>query len=554
MTARDAGSFDYVVVGAGSAGAALANRLSADPANSVVLLEAGGPDKNQSLHVPAAFSGLFKSEFDWNYETTPQAGLGGRTVYWPRGKVLGGSSSLNAMMWVRGFAADYDGWAELAGPGWSYESLLPIFRKVERIEGATDPEHGIDGANSVEHQRSPRKLTETFLKAVIEAGYAVVPANSRQPEGFSQTMVSQKKGSRFSTVDAYLTPAKARTNLVVRTGAQATRVLFNGTRAIGVEYRIGGELHRVLARGEVILSGGTVNTPQLLMLSGIGDAAQLNALGIPVVVDSPEVGANLRDHLVSFFAVETPGGTLFTATALKEVGNYLTRRRGMLTSNVAEAYGFVRSSEHLALPDVEIIYAPAAYVDEGLSGIPGHAISVGPILLQPKSTGTITLASADPFEKPIIDPRYLSDAGGEDRAVLMRGLAIAERILSTPSLKAVSTGKYIRPMKGELLDSTTRATQSLNSLSQTLYHPTGTVRMGSDTSAPVDGELRVRGVQGLRVADASVMPQIIRGHTNAPSIVIGEKAAELILADLRAGSRETVIAGKIQAGVSKKAV
>ncbi|TDW28436.1 GMC family oxidoreductase [Cryobacterium psychrophilum] len=542
MTAREDGSFDYVVVGAGSAGAALANRLSADPSNSVVLLEAGGNDKNPNVHIPAAFSGLFKTDLDWNYETTPQPGLRGRTVYGPRGKVLGGSSSLNAMMWVRGFAADYDRWADLAGPGWSYESLLPIFKRVERVQSAIDPEHGNDGAISVEHQRSPRDLTGTFLHAVTEAGYAVVPPNSRQPEGFSQTMLSQKKGSRHSTVDGYLTPVKARKNLVVRTGTEATRVLFEGTRAVGVEYSVAGELHRVAARREVILCGGAVNTPQLLMLSGIGDPAQLTAVGIPVLVDSPEVGANLRDHLVSFFAVETPGGTLLTATALGEVGTYLLRRRGMLTSNVAEAYGFVRSSDDVSLPDLEIIFAPAAYVDEGLAGIPRHGISLGPILIQPKSTGTVTLASANPLDKPIIDPRYLSDPGGEDRAVMMRGLAIAERILMRPAMKAVSNGKHLRPMKGEQLDSTARAAAALNSLSHTLYHPTSTVRMGSDASAPVDGELRVRGVQGLRVADASVMPQIIRGHTNAPAIVIGEKAADLIIAAARAGLREKVAA------------
>ncbi|MDH6236486.1 GMC family oxidoreductase N-terminal domain-containing protein [Cryobacterium sp. CG_9.6] len=540
LTTRDGGSFDYVVVGAGSAGAALANRLSAHPSTSVVLLEAGGNDSNPSVHIPAAFSGLFKTDLDWNYETTPQPGLGGRTIYWPRGKVLGGSSSLNAMMWVRGFAADYDRWADLAGPDWSYESLLPIFQRVERVQDASNPEHGAAGAMNVEHQRSPRELTATFLRAVTEAGYAVVPPNSRQPEGFSETMLSQKKGSRHSTVDGYLRPAKDRKNLVVRTGAQATRVVFDGTRAVGVEYSVAGVLHRVEARGEVILCGGAVNTPQLLMLSGIGDAAHLTSQGIPVLVDSPEVGANLRDHLVSFFTVETPGGTLLTATGLGEVGNYLLRRRGMLTSNVAEAYGFVRSSAHVELPDLEMIFAPAAYVDEGLSGIPGHGISLGPILIQPKSTGTVTLASADPFDKPIIDPRYLSDPGGEDRAVMMRGLAIAERILSTPSMTAVSNGKYMRPMKGEQLDTATRAASALNSLSHTLYHPTSTARMGSDASAPVDGELRVRGVQGLRVADASVMPQIIRGHTNAPAIVIGEKAAEFIIAAARAGRRDRI--------------
>ncbi|ROS74459.1 GMC family oxidoreductase [Cellulomonas sp. PhB143] len=536
MGARDAGTFDYVVVGAGSAGAALAHRLSEDPSRSVVLLEAGGADTNQSLHIPAAFSSLFKSEFDWNYETVPQPELAGRTVYWPRGKVLGGSSSINAMMWVRGFAADYDRWAELAGPAWSYESLVPTFRKIENVQDATDPEHGTDGPMRVEAQRDPRRLTGAFLRAATEAGYPLVPANSRRPEGFSQTMVSETKGARHSTADGYLKPARERANLTVRTGSHATRVVFEGTRAVGVEYVADGEVRRATARNEVVLSGGAVNTPQLLMLSGVGDASQLAGLGIDVVSHSPEVGANLRDHLMSLFVVETGPGSLMSATTLPELGKYLLRRRGMLTSNVGEAYGFVRSHESLDLPDVEIIYAPVAYVDEGLAGIPGHGQSIGPVLVAPKSTGTITLASADPFDKPVIDPRYLSDPEGADRAALLSGLVIADRILSAPSLAALTTGRYLRPANGEGMSLAERAEASLVSTAHTLYHPTSTVRMGTDGAAPVDGELRVRGVQGLRVADASVMPEIIRGHTNAPSIVIGEKAAELVLADERRGA------------------
>ncbi|MET4703808.1 GMC family oxidoreductase N-terminal domain-containing protein [Frigoribacterium sp. UYMn621] len=528
--------FDFVVVGAGASGAALAARLTEDGTRSVLLLEAGPVDKKTEVHIPAAFSALFRSELDWNYDTTPQPQLSGRTIYWPRGRMLGGSSSINAMMWVRGFAADYDHWAQTAGPSWSYAALLPYFRSVERVEGNSDPDQGSGGAISIEHQRSPRSHTATFLRAVVQAGYSLVAPNTALPDGFSQTMVSQKRGKRFSSADGYLVPSKDRPNLTVRTGAQATRVLFDGTRAIGVEYVLGGQTARAMAHHEVVLCGGAVNTPQLLMLSGIGGTSQLEKHGIPVLVDSPEVGENLRDHLLSGLIVETSGDTLFSAKKAPELVNFLARGRGMLTSNVAEAYGFVRSDPAMELPDIEIIFAPVAFIGEGLVPAPAHAITIGAILLTPQSTGTITLASADPLEKAIIDPRYLSDAAGSDRARLMAGLGICEDILQAPALKTTTGPHFLAPEGTDALERAERNTVALETAAHTLYHPVGTARMGTDEASVVDEELRVRGVQGLRVADASVMPDIIRGHTQAVSMVIGEKAADLLLQSAKSGS------------------
>ena len=530
------GSFDYVIVGAGASGAALAAKLTEDGTQTVLLLEAGPVDKKAEVHIPAAFSALFRSELDWNYDTTPQPELAGRTIYWPRGRMLGGSSSINAMMWVRGFAADYDRWAEKAGPAWSYSALLPYFRSVERVEGNTDPDQGSGGAISIEHQRSPRSHTATFLRAVVQAGYSVVAPNTARPDGFSQTMVSQKKGKRFSSADGYLVPSKTRGTLTVRTSAQVTRVLFDGSRAIGVEYLLDGVTSRANARREVVLCGGAVNTPQLLMLSGIGPKAQLEKHGIPVLVDSPEVGENLRDHLLSGLIIETAGDTLFSAKKAPELVSFLARGRGMLTSNVAEAYGFVRSDPSLELPDIEIIFAPVAFIGEGLIPAPAHAVTVGAILLTPASTGTITLASADPLDKAIIDPRYLSDVGGTDRARLMAGLGICEDILQAPALKTTTGPHFLAPEGADALGRVERDTIALETAAHTLYHPVGTARMGTDEASVVDEELRVRGVQGLRVADASVMPDIIRGHTQAPSMVIGEKAADLLLKSAKSGS------------------
>jgi choline dehydrogenase len=536
----DADEYDYVVVGAGSAGAALAGRLTTVPSTSVVLLEAGGVNDKPEIHVPAAFAATFKSEVDWDFQTTRQDWLSGRSMYWPRGKVLGGSSSINLMMWVRGFAADYDRWAELAGPDWSYQALLPYFRRIEAVEPSpraeVNPDHGTNGAMMVSHQRSPRSHTAAFLAAAVEVGLPLVEANRADPEGVSLTMVSQRFGSRFSTADGYLFPAADRPNLVVRTGALAHRVLFEGTRAVGVEYSVGGRTRRVMARREVVLSGGVVNTPQLLMLSGIGERGQLEALGIDVLVDAPEVGENLRDHLGAAQIIEVSGDTLFGATSEEEQSDFAQHRRGMLTSVGGEAYGFAKSDPSLVHADIEILFVPAPMVGESLAPMPSHGVTVVAALLQPRSRGTVRLSSTNPAAKPIIDPRYLSDPA--DRDTLLAGMAWVERIVSAPAFAVTrGDGRLIQPSGADgagAAGAAERATRAVDEHAITLYHPTSTARMGNDAGSVVDPELRVRGVQGLRVADASVMPEIIRGHTNAPSILIGERAADFLRASAEA--------------------
>jgi choline dehydrogenase len=498
---------DYIVVGTGSAGSVVANRLSADPSATVVALEAGPRDKDKFIQIPAGFAKLFRSPMDWDYLTEPQKELDGREIYWPRGKVLGGSSSMNAMMWVRGFAADYDEWAEHAGDQWSYANVEKYLDRIER------------GPLVISPQRSPRSSTAAWLRAVSECLDA--------PEGFCETRVTQRRGARWSASDAYLKPSLRRKNLTLHTQATATRILLEGTRAVGVEFEQLGARRVVRARREVVLCGGAINSPQLLMLSGIGDRDRLTEHRIDVVADAPSVGTNLLDHLVVPLGFDTPNDTLLAAEKPVQLLNYFVRRRGMLTSNVGEAYGFIKSRPDLELPDLELIFAPAPYFDEGI-GDPytGHAVVMGPILLKPNSRGAITLRSADPKDKPIIDPGYLTDDAGADRAALMAGLRMCADIAKSPALNGI-IGKVARPLGATELDDETLE-RALNSLSHTLYHPVGTCRMGSDDASVVDPELRVRGVDGLRVADASVMPTIIRGHTHAPSVLIGEKAADLI--------------------------
>jgi len=475
-------------------------------------------DKDKFIHIPAAFSKLFRSPVDWDYLTEPQKEVAGREIYWPRGKMLGGSSSMNAMMWVPGFPADYDEWAQHAGDDWDYAHLRSYFDRVENSALVISP------------QRSPRSSTAAWLRAAEQAGYRVTTPDAPMLDGFCETAVTQRRGARWSAADAYLKPVLYRSNLTLLTDSTVRRVIFEGSRAVGVEFDdANGRRQTVRAGREVVLCAGAVNTPQLLMLSGIGDEKELSEFGIGVTHHSPEVGKNLLDHLVATLGFDVHDDSLLTAEKPRELLNYLVRRRGMLTSNVGEAYGFVRSREELDLPDLELIWAPAPFFDQCI-GEPytGHAIATGPVLLKPRSTGTITLRSADPAAKPIIDPRYLSDPDGIDRDAMMAGLRVTAAIAGSPALKDI-IGRIARPLHATTLNDETLE-QALDTCSHTLYHPVGTARMGRDEHSVVDPQLRVRGVHGLRVADASVMPSIIRGHTHAPVVVIGEKAAELIAA------------------------
>ena len=518
---------DYIVVGAGSAGCVLAARLSEDPATRVLLLEAGQPDKKQEIRIPAAFSKLFHTSFDWDYYTVPQRHLDDRVLFWPRGKTLGGTSSLNAMMWVRGVGADYDEWAKLGNQGWSYEEVLPYFKRAEDTE-RHDPDHlGRGGPMTVSNQRDPNPATALFVQACQRAGIPRNPnANVGTNEGVDLTQVSQRKGMRWSSADGYLRPAMKRPNLAVRTGVQATRVLVEGGRAISVEYLESGQAVIASAGSEVILAGGAINSPQLLMLSGIGPAAELSAVGVKPTVDLPGVGRNLLDHLAAG-AIRFTNRTdsMVTAETLRELAKFVTRRKGMLTSSVAEAHAFVRSEPAIDWPDLEILFAPVPFLDHGGTTPPGHGYTIAAVLLQPASSGSISLASTDPTAAPRIDPNYLSEP--EDLRVLTIGVERAMEIFESSPLSEV-TGGWIRPDRKP--ESEAEVVAGIRRYSETLYHPIGTCRMGVDKMAVVDPELRVHGVGGLRVVDASIMPHLIRGHTNAPTVMIGERAADLIRA------------------------
>ncbi len=527
--------FDFVLVGAGSAGCVLANRLSASGAHRVLLLEAGGEDADKNIHIPAAFGKLFEGASDWNYRTEPQEHLGGRRLYQPRGKTLGGSSSINAMIYIRGHAADYDGWAAGGAEGWDAASVEPYFvRSEDQQRFADDPAHGTGGPLVVSDQRSPNALTERFVEAGQELGYPRnEDFNSGDQEGFGLYQVTQKGGQRWSAARAYLAPARERPNLTVWTDAHARRVVVEDGRAVGVEVSRGGEVQTVRAEREVILTAGAFGSPHLLMLSGIGPAEHLRAHGVDVVHDLPGVGENLQDHLVHGVSRRsTSRDTLDLAESLTRVGknlfDYFVHKVGPYTSNVGEGAAFVRSDPSLAAPDVQYHFAPTFFLGHGTRNPPGEAgYTVAGLVMTPASRGTVRLAGPDPHAKPAVDPRYYSDPDGEDMRRSVWAFRLGQRIADARALAPVNGGPY-EPER--VLTTDAEIVPFLRAHSETLYHPVGTCKMGTDPAAVVDPELRVHGVPGLRVVDASVMPTVTRGNTNAPTIMIAEKAADLVLA------------------------
>ena len=519
--------FDYVIVGGGSSGCVMAGRLSKDTSCRVALLEAGVRDTSPLVHVPAGIIGTVPTHYlNWAFETVPQTNLNGRRGYQPRGRVMGGSSAINAMIYTRGHPSDYDEWN---CPGWSWEDVLPWFKYAESNERGADEFHGVGGPLNVADLRTPNPVANLFVQAAIAAGYRDCrDFNAADQEGVGLYQVTQKNGQRMSAAKAYVTPYLNRANLSVMTQARTTRILFEGKKAVGVEFIRGGRIQRVLAKREVIVSAGAFQSPQLLLLSGIGPGKDLHRHGIPLVHDSPEVGRNLQDHLDHVLLHASPSPELVSLSlggAVRIAGSllkYLRFRRGLLTTNYAEAGGFIKSDTAQAKPDLQLHFT-VAYVDDHSRRLHyGPGMSLHVCLLRPQSRGTVTLESVDPLAPPRIDPNYLS--APEDMNALVRGFHIARRIMDNPIFDPVR-GRNLFPL-ASLSDDAIRA--DIRNRADTIYHPVGTCRMGADRESVVDPYLRVRGVSGLRVVDASIMPNLIGGNTNAPSVMIGERAADYI--------------------------
>ena len=527
---------DYIVIGAGSAGCVVASRLSETGAR-VVLLEAGPTDWLPWIHIPAGvLKMLYNPLVNWNYASEPEPGSGNRAIHWPRGRVLGGSSSINGMLYVRGNPADFDMWAQMGCRGWSFEDVLPYFRKSEHYGPGDSTYRGKGGVLKVEDYRTILPLTHDFVKAAQQAGHVFrQDLNGAEQEGVGYSQMTRNGKWRGSTAQTFLKEAKGRSNLRIETGAQASRLLFEGKRCVGVAFRQGGQIRELRAAREVILSGGAINSPHLLQISGIGPAEHLRSIGVDVLHDAPGVGANLQDHYVARISHRVKGtiSTNQLAHGLRlagEVAKFFTRGNGALTFGITSAQVFCRSREGLASPDLQLLFTPASY-DElkfgTLERVPGMTVAVCPT--RPDSRGTILAKSADPFEKAAIRPNYLS--APEDQRVMNAGIRYTREIFAAPAMAQYSVHEIV-PGADKMTDE--QLAEYCRNNGGTIYHPVGTCRMGEDLASVVDSRLRVRGIGGLRVIDASVMPVLTTGNTNAPTIMIGEKGAAMIREDAAA--------------------
>lgn len=533
----DGAEFDYVIVGAGSAGCVLANRLSENPRDRVLLLEAGGPDNNPWIHIPVGyFKTMHNPAVDWCYRTEPDPGLNGRALDWPRGKVLGGSSSLNGLLYVRGQPQDYDRWAQMGNVGWGWSDVLPLFKRSEDQERGADDLHGVGGPLSVSNMRVSRSICEAWIEAAKARGIPYNPdINGPEQEGMTNAQLTMKNGRRCSAAVAFLRPAMKRENLTVITRAQTSRIELSEGRATGLRYldRDGTE-HAVKVRGEVILSAGAIGSPQILMLSGIGDSATLAGHGIEPLVHLPGVGGNLQDHLQARLVFKCKEPTLNDEVrslfGKARIGlRYALFRRGPMTMAASLVIGFARTREGLETPDVQYHIQPWSADSPGEGVHPFSAFTASVCQLRPESRGSLTLRSGDVRDHPVIRANYLSTE--TDCRTIVAGVRQAQAIAAQAPLASRISVPH-SPGPGTHDDAA--ILDWVRNTSTTIYHPSGTCRMGQDPSAVVDSCLNVHGVRGLRVADCSIMPEIVSGNTNAPAIMIGEKASDIIRADRRA--------------------
>ena len=532
--------YDYVIAGAGSAGCVLANRLSENPDVTVLLVEAGGPDTNPLIHMPVAWTALFRGDQDWDHSTVYEPHCNNRRIFLPRGKVLGGCSSINAMVYIRGNPLDYDEWRDFGCPGWGWEEMLPYFKRAENNERGHNEFHGVGGPLPVSDVRSRNAIAQAFIDAAIACG---LPPNDdfngAEQDGVGWYQLTQRNGVRASTAAAYLRPAMSRPNLHVETHVQLVKVLFEGTRAVGVQAARAGEVLEFSAEREVVVSGGAYNSPQLLMLSGLGRPEELALLQIPVIAESRDVGMNLSDHPTA--------GVIYASEEECSLKDALTEEnlahwmggQGPLTSNLAESGGFVRTRDDIHAPDVQFHMVAAMFTQEGLLPPPAHGITLSACVLKPRSRGQVALPSPDPTVKPFIVHNYLMEP--EDLRSAIEGVRLTMQIAETAPLARYAQQPFMAPASDSDADIEAHVRRTM----QTIYHPVGTCRMGADEGSVVDAELRVRGVEALRVVDASVMPSVPRGNTNAPTIALAERAADLIRGRIAAGAGSEAAAGAV---------